>query len=165
MAQRAGKSDTTVKIGLISDTHTFLDPRVPRLLAGVVHILHAGDIGLPKLIVELERIAPVTAVSGNTDDPGFHWRPTELVALGSRKFLLQHIANPRSPDPALLTRMQREQPDVVVFGHTHKPFCESINGVLFLNPGYAGKSRFGLPRTIAVLHCGPKLLRAEYFPL
>jgi uncharacterized protein len=57
-----------MKIGLISDTHNYLDPRVPEIFTGVEHILHAGDVGLSSLIVELEQIAPVTAVIGNTDE-------------------------------------------------------------------------------------------------
>ena len=69
-----------MKLGLISDTHDYLDPRIPELFAGVDHILHAGDVGRPLLIVELEQIAPVTAVTGNTDE-GLPLRETELVTL------------------------------------------------------------------------------------
>ncbi len=154
-----------MKIGLIADTHNFFDPRVPGLFAGVDHILHAGDIGLPRILYQLEDLAPVTAVSGNTDDPGFHWKVTEVVALGGRKILLHHIVNPRSLEESLEERITCEQPQIVVFGHTHKPFCEKLNGVLFFNPGYAGKSRFGLPRSVAILHLGPKSLRHEYLSL
>ncbi|NMD22197.1 MAG: metallophosphoesterase family protein, partial [Verrucomicrobia bacterium] len=49
------------RLGIISDTHNFLDPQVKSLFAGVDHILHGGDIGLPRIIMELEAIAPVTA--------------------------------------------------------------------------------------------------------
>jgi uncharacterized protein len=152
-------------IGVISDTHNYFDPRIPKLFAGVDHILHGGDIGLPAIVLALEQIAPVTAVSGNTDDPGFQYPPTELVELGGRKFLVQHIVNPRSLADPVNARIARERPDVVVFGHTHKPFSEVIGGTQFFNPGYAGKSRFGLERTVAVLHCGEKGIRAEYLPL
>jgi predicted phosphodiesterase len=54
---------------------------------------------------------------------------------------------------------------VVVFGHTHKPFCETIGGTLFFNPGYAGQSRFRLPRSVAILHCENGKIRPEYFAL
>lgn len=154
-----------MRIGVISDTHNFLDPQVPRVFARVEHILHAGDIGLPKLIWELERIAPVTAVMGNTDDPAFHFKLTEVVELAGRRFLLHHIVNPRALGDSLEARIAREQPDVVVFGHSHKPFCETIEGRLFFNPGYAGKSRFGLERTVAILDCDEKGIRSEYMPL
>ena len=56
----------------------------------------------------------------------------------------------------------RSRPDVVVFGHTHKPYCETIGGTLFFNPGYAGKSRFGLPRTVAILHCDGAAITPEF---
>ena len=153
------------RIGVISDTHNYLDPRLPRLFAGVDHILHGGDIGLPAIILALEQIAPATAVAGNTDDPGFHYRLTDIVELAGRKFLVQHIVNPQSLADPIKTRIARERPDVVVFGHTHKPFCQTIAGALFLNPGYAGKPRFGLERSVAILHCGGKGIRAEYLPL
>ncbi len=149
-------------IGVISDTHNYLDPRIPKLFAGVDHILHAGDIGLPAILLQLEQIAPVTAVLGNTDDPGFHYRQTEVVELAGRKFLVHHIVNPQSLADPLKARIVREQPDVVVFGHTHKPFCQTLGGMLFFNPGYAGKCRFGLERSVAILHCGGKGIRGEY---
>ncbi len=154
-----------MKIGVISDTHNFFDPRIPGLFAGVDHILHAGDIGLPGILSQLEELAPVTAVMGNTDDPGFRWPLTEVAELGGRKVLLHHIVNPRSLEETLEARIQREQPAIVVFGHTHKPFCEKLNGVLFFNPGYAGKSRFGLPRSVAILHCIARSLKPEYLML
>src|SRR5689334_19489061 len=103
------------KLGVISDTHNFLDPKVLTLFEGVEHILHAGDIGMPWLILHLENIAPVTAVMGNTDEPGLRYRQTEAVELVGRKFLLHHIVNPRSLDDDLRRRITREQPHVVVF--------------------------------------------------
>jgi uncharacterized protein len=154
-----------VRIAVLSDTHNYLDPRIPRLFAGVDHILHGGDIGLPAIILQLEQIAPVTAVLGNTDDSGFHYRQTEMLEIAGRKFLVQHIVNPHSLTDPLKTRLAREPTAVVVFGHTHKPFRETIGGTLFFNPGYAGKPRFGLERSVAVLHCSEKEIRAEYLRL
>jgi len=154
-----------MRVAVLSDTHNYLDPRIPQLFARVDHILHAGDIGLPAIILQLEQVAPVTAVLGNTDDPGLHYRQTEVVEIAGRKFFVQHIVNPRSPADLLKTRLARERPDLVVFGHTHKPFCETIGGTLFFNPGYAGKPRFGLERTVAILHCDQKGIRTEYLPL
>ena len=153
------------RIGVISDTHNYLDPRIPSLFAGVDHILHAGDIGLPAIILQLEQVAPVTAVLGNTDDPGFHYRQTEVVEVAGRKFLVQHIVNARSLADPLKARIASERPDMVVFGHTHKPFSERIGGTRFFNPGYAGKSRFGLERSVAIVHCDNQGIRAEYLPL
>lgn len=154
-----------MRIGVLSDTHNFFAPQIPRLFAGVDHILHAGDIGQPSIIHALEEIDPVTAVAGNTDEPGFRYPLIKTVELGGFRFLLNHIVNPHSPEDSLRERLQQEQPDVVVFGHTHKPFCERLHGALFFNPGSAGKSRFGLPRTLAILHGTAKQLRPEYFTL
>lgn len=153
-----------MRIGVISDTHDFLDPRVLELFADVDHILHGGDVGLPWLLLQLGNIAPVTAVLGNTDS-GVNLRLTEGVELDGRKFLIHHIVNPRVLGDELKTRMTRERPDVVVFGHTHQPFCERINGALFFNPGYAGKPRFGLERSLAILHCERDAIRPEFLPL
>jgi uncharacterized protein len=152
-----------MRIGVISDTHDLLDPQVLDLFAGVEHILHGGDVGLPWLVLKLEEIAPVTAVLGNTD-VGISLRETEVVQLDSRKFLLHHIVNPHAPHDDLAARIAREKPDVVVFGHTHKPFCETINGILYLNPGYAGRQRFNLPRSLAILETRPEL-KVEFKPL
>src|SRR5687768_3443014 len=149
-----------MRIGIISDTHDLLDPRVPELFDGVDHIFHGGDVGLPWLISQLEEIAPVTAVLGNTDN-GIALRETEVVQLDGRKFLIHHIVNPHAPHEVIARRIAREKPDVVVFGHTHKPFSERINGTLYLNPGSAGRARFNLPRTVAILETGAEL-RVEF---
>jgi uncharacterized protein len=154
-----------MRIGVISDTHNFFDPKIPGLFAGVDHILHAGDIGLPQILLQLEQIAPVTAVCGNTDDPSFRYRTTEVVQLSGRKFLVHHIVNPRELTESLQERIDREKPDAVVFGHTHKPFCQEIGGMLYFNPGYAGKSRLGMERTLAILDCPSGKIRSEYLKL
>ena len=150
-----------MKIGVISDTHGFLDPKIPGLFAGVGHILHAGDIGNAFIAFELEQIAPVTAVLGNTD-ANLPFKETEAVKLAARKFLVHHVVNPHAPADKIKNRIARERPDAVVFGHTHKPFCETIGGILFFNPGYAGKPKFGGERSVAILHCDEKEIRAEY---
>jgi uncharacterized protein len=153
-----------MKIGVISDTHGHFDPKIPNLFRGVDHILHGGDVGLPWLILQLEQIAPVTAVLGNTD-AGLDFRETELTELGGRKFLVHHIVDPHKPAPAIQRRIIRENPDAVIFGHTHKPFHEAIGRTLYLNPGYAGKPRFNLPRSVAILHCNSNGITPELLEL
>jgi uncharacterized protein len=153
-----------VKLGLISDTHGFLDPRLPTIFHGVAHILHAGDIGPDHLVAQLEAIAPVTAVLGNNDSSSWV-NLTETVELAKRKFLIHHIVTPRALTDGLQTRLAREQPDVVVFGHSHQQFCERIDGRLFVNPGYAGKPKFGAERSVALLHCHDDDLRVEFVSL
>lgn len=153
-----------MKIGVISDTHNHFDPKIPGLFAGVDHILHGGDIGLPWVILELEQIAPVTAVLGN-NDAGLSFKETEIIELGGRKFMVHHIVDVHRPSDVVKRRLAREHPDVLVFGHSHKPFNEVIGKRLYFNPGYAGKPRFSLERTVAILHCEPSGVRAEYHPL
>ena len=153
-----------MKIGVISDTHGFLDPRVEKIFAGVDHILHAGDIGPDLLIAQLEAIAPTTAVLGNNDSSPA-CRQTEVVTLGQRKFLVHHIVTPRSLRDELKARITRERPDVVVFGHSHRAFNETIDGVLFLNPGYAGAVRFNQPRSVALLELDEKKLNVRFVDL
>jgi hypothetical protein len=150
-----------LRVGVISDTHDYLDPKVPSLFAGVDHVLHAGDIGMPALILQLEQIAPVTAVLGNTDSYG-PFKETEVVTLAGRKFLLHHILDARAPSEAIKMRLIREAPDVVIFGHTHRRFSERIGKTLYLNPGYAGPKRFNLPRSVALLQCGSDGIRVEF---
>jgi putative phosphoesterase len=153
-----------MKIGLIADTHNDLPPQVEEHFAGVDRILHAGDVCDPRLIVELEGIAPVTVVAGNND---FHprWRETEVVDLEGYRFLIQHIVTPHRPTPTFAVRILKIRPHVVVFGHTHRPFSEVVDGVHYLNPGSAGQSRSGIPCSVCLLHLTKEGLRPEFFNL
>ena len=153
-----------MKLGIISDTHDYFDPRIPELFKGVDHILHAGDVGSQWILFQLEQIAPVTAVIGNTDQ-GLRLKETEVIELGERKFLVHHIVEPREIDDPLQKRINRAKPDVVVFGHTHKRFCQILGGILFFNPGYAGKQRFNLDRSVAILQWTDQGIRPEYLSL
>jgi putative phosphoesterase len=150
-----------MKIGLISDTHGHLDPRVHDIFAGVSHILHGGDIGYDEIIFELQTIAPVTAVLGN-NDAGLNYRETEVVTLAEKKFLVHHILVPRAPHSVIREAIERETPDVVVFGHSHQPHNEVIGRTLYLNPGYSGKPRFRLERSVALLHIEGDEMRVEF---
>jgi len=143
-----------MRIGVISDTHGHLDPRVPELFDGVDAIWHAGDIGPASILTRLEMIAPVTAVLGN-NDANLPLRETELVQVEGRRFLIRHIVDPNRPGPSLLERIARGELHGVGFGHTHRPYWNHHHGALFLNPGYAGRPRAGHERTVAVLHIGP----------
>ena len=153
-----------MKIGILSDTHDYLDPRILELFQGVDHIIHAGDVGMQVIIFELEQVAPTTAVIGNTD-LGNPLKLTEVVTLGDLKFLVQHIVNPYALDEKLQARLDRSRPDVVVFGHTHKAFNEMIGGVRFFNPGYSGGPKHATARSVAILHCEGKEIRTEMIPL
>ena len=153
-----------MKIGVISDTHGYLDPRVESLFQGVEHILHAGDIGFASIILELEFVAPVTAVLGNCDD-GLRFKETESVELGGKKILVHHIVSPRDLSDRISGRIAREKPDLVVFGHSHKPYSETVDGIMFFNPGYAGKPKFGAERSVALLEIDEKGIQHKFIRL
>ncbi len=153
-----------MKIGVISDTHGYLDPKVEQFFQGVDHILHAGDIGFASIILELEFIAPVTAVLGN-NDPGLSFKETECVELGGKKIIVHHIVSPQELSDKLNTRIRRDRPDLVVFGHTHRAFSDTVNGVHFFNPGYAGKPKFGADRSVAILDLEKGRFHPQFFRL
>ena len=134
-------------LGVISDTHGLLRPEAMEALAGVQHILHAGDIGKPEHLDELAGIAPVTAIRGNIDRGDWAEALPEtatFTALGLRIHMI-HDRNALHADP------EAEGWHVVISGHSHKPGIEETGGTLWLNPGAAGPRRFRLPITLAFL--------------
>ena len=136
-----------MKIGIISDTHGLLRPEAVERLAGVDHIIHAGDIGRPEVIAELGRIAPVTAVRGNIDRDEWAERyfATERVKLHGRHFYVLHNLAELDLDPVAAGI------DVIVSGHSHRPRIATVDGVLHVNPGSAGPRRFSLPVALATV--------------
>ena len=114
--------------------------------------------------MQLERIAPVTAVRGNCD-LGDDFRETEVVVLGGRKFVVRHVVNVRSSEGELDTPLRRARPDVVVFGHTHRPCIERMGNVLLFNPGYGGEQRFHLPRSVGILRVDESGVSAAHLAL
>ena len=127
-------------VGIRSDNHSDWPLHIAESLAGVDAIIHAGDIGPYRLVQDMEAIAPTTAVLGNTDGD-MPINESAVVMLDSKKFFVQHIVDPHRLQATLRERLKRIEPDVVVFGHTHMPFCETLGGVLFLNPGSVTQPR------------------------
>ena len=127
-------------VGILSDNHSDWPPHIAESLAGVDAIIHAGDIGPYKLVLDMEAIAPTTVVLGNTDGD-MPINESAVVTLDGKKFFVQHIVDPHRLQASLRERFKRIEPDVVVFGHTHTPFCETLGGVLFLNPGSVTQPR------------------------
>ena len=144
-----------MKIGIISDTHGLLRPEAVERLAGVDHIIHAGDIGRPDVISDLREIAPVTAVRGNIDRDEWAagYPQTELVELAGRFFYVLHNLAELDFDPIAAGIA------VVVSGHSHQPKIETVGGVVYLNPGSAGPRRFSLPIALATLDLSGDALR------
>ena len=141
-------------IGVVSDTHGYLNPRLPELLQGVDHILHAGDIGDGGIIEALAEIAPVTVVRGNNDRTGPESLYPEEVSLKlvGFSFYLTHIVKvPKSPDHPSMHRYSDTGADVVVFGHSHIAYQQELGNILFFNPGAAGKRRFKVVPSIGFL--------------
>jgi uncharacterized protein len=140
--------DVARLIGLISDTHGLVRPDVHTALAGVELILHAGDVGGDDILDELQLIAPVRAVYGNTDPPGDP-RLTESIeiAIGGVRVHVSHGHEVGSPTPAKL--LGRYNADVIVYGHTHKQLLTSAGGRWVVNPGAAGPRRFDLMPSVA----------------
>lgn len=126
-------------IGIISDTHGILNSSAQQALAGVDHIVHAGDIDSPDVLKSLARIAPVSAVRGNMDQG--HWAHklpvSDLVAFEGVHFYLLHNLDQLDLDP-IAAGIQ-----VVISGHTHQSSIKTIQGVLYFNPGSASYGRHG----------------------
>ncbi|SVE60369.1 uncharacterized protein METZ01_LOCUS513223, partial [marine metagenome] len=141
-----------MKIGIISDTHGHVPNAVHDALAGADHILHAGDVGPMEVITELESIAPVSAVLGNTDY-SIQLPQTHIQSFVSQKFLVHHIVDLPVPVQLVRVAIADEQPNVVVFGHTHVPYNEHHDGVLFLNPGSASSPRGDSAPSVAIVEC------------
>src|SRR6478672_5722359 len=117
------------RIGIISDTHGLLRPEAELRLAGVDHIVHAGDIGRPEIVDALRRIAPVTAIRGNVDNGEWarEYPDTTLLRLAGKKIYILHDLKTLQADLGAGI-------DVIVSGHSHIPKIETVRGVLYLNP-------------------------------
>ena len=115
-----------MKIGIVSDLHGCFYEKLTEVLDGCSYILCAGDVEREDIIWQLNTIAPVACVRGNND-----WRVkapfTCTLTLGGVRFFMVHIRTSAMDFP--------EDTQVVVFGHTHRPCDETINGVRYLNPG------------------------------
>jgi uncharacterized protein len=148
-------------VGLISDTHGLLRPEALRALAGSDLIVHAGDVGAPEILDALRAVAPVVAIRGNVDTGAWASAlPATAVAeaAGTPPSVL-HDSNDLDLDPAAAGF------GVVVSGHSHKPASVERGGVLFVNPGSAGRRRFKLPVTVARLDLGRMPWSVEFIDL
>ncbi len=146
-----------MRLGVISDTHNHLRPEVFEVFAQVDHILHAGDIGRVDVLTELEALAPVTAVYGNTD--GFDVRAkcqqVAEVELDGFIVVVTHGDQFGSPAPDRLVEAFPHA-EILAYGHTHKPWLELVNKtVTVMNPGSAGPRGFGLRPSVGIMELEP----------
>ena len=148
-------------LGLISDTHGLLREEAVRALRGSDLILHAGDVGAPKILETLKAVAPVVAVRGNvdTDKWGQTLPLTEVIQIGSVMIYMLHILQDLDINPAAAGF------HIVVSGHSHKPAQTEKDGVLYINPGSAGQRRFYLPVTVARLDLDVRPWKVEFIDL
>ncbi|MCR8717548.1 metallophosphatase family protein [Pseudomonas syringae] len=139
-----------MKVGVISDTHGLLRPEAIAALEGCEAIIHAGDIGSQEIVEQLAAIAPLHIVRGNNDVDAEWAKPIadhlRFDIQGWQVLLVHDIADV----PALLD----DSVKLVVTGHSHKPLIEWRGNTLYLNPGSAGRRRFKLPVTLALLEVG-----------
>ncbi len=141
-----------MRVGVLSDTHNLLRPRVLELLAGCDRLLHAGDVGRPEILARLRQIAPVEAVRGNTDT-GATLPETLTGELAGLPFGMVHRREDIPPEwPARLR--------LLLYGHSHRPELSWRGDCLLLNPGACGARRFHLPLTLAILTVveGPRIV-------
>src|SRR6478735_5176262 len=148
-------------IGVISDTHELLRPEAVELLRGSERIIHAGDIGAPEIVGDLEKIAPVTAIRGNVDTETWarKFAETEVVELAGLYLYVIHDANALDLNPKAAGFA------AVISGHSHQPNQEIKDGVLYFNPGSAGPRRFKLPFSVCRLEITGGKLHAEILPV
>ncbi len=150
-----------MRLGEISDTHGLLRPEALEALRGANLIVHAGDVGDPKILAQLKLIAPVFAVRGNVDtEPWAQELPetTVVEANGVSLYVLHNLEH-------LDLKPEAAGFQAVVSGHTHEPKQFERSGVLYLNPGSAGPRRFNLPVTLAIVELARRPLRADFLPL
>jgi putative phosphoesterase len=159
------------RIGVISDTHGYLDPAVSQLFEGVDHIIHAGDVMDREILTALRRVAPLTAVSGNLDTGELATDlPREATGeIGEVRFVVAH--KPRR----LLKRLaagkisvgdRDAEPNLVIWGHLHTATASWIDGVLHLNPGTASSpDEEDDGPTVAIVETKPNGLAVQFIPL
>lgn len=146
-----------MRLGVISDTHGQLRPEVCEAFAQVDHILHGGDVGPWSIMIELQALAPVTAVYGNTDGPDVRARLPQVatVQLDGFDIVVTHGDQLGSPTPLALHEAYPTA-EIIVYGHTHKPLLELVDRtVTVVNPGSAGPRRFDLPVSVAIIELEP----------
>lgn len=148
-------------IGVISDTHGLLRPEIFSIFTKVDLIIHAGDIGRPEVLSDLEAVAPIKAVLGNVDSRYDFPRVklAETVDVMGRRIYVIHNRHQFTANPA------SQKIDLVIFGHSHQPYHERENGILYFNPGSAGPRRFSYPIAVGMITLTDESIEAKHIHL
>lgn len=135
-------------VGIISDTHGRISDDALEALSNVDHIIHAGDIGAQSVLLELEALAPTTAVLGNNDiytDYGPGVKDHAVQTIGGVRLFVSHY--PKDAERAA----DSGEYDLAIHGHTHVPRDEMRGDCRIINPGGAFRPRGGFKRSIAIV--------------
>ncbi|HXC04038.1 MAG TPA: metallophosphoesterase family protein [Bacteroidia bacterium] len=142
-----------LRIGLLSDTHNFLEPAIGKYLEFCNEIWHAGDIGTIRICRELEAIKPLVAVYGNIDGMDIR-REFPAIQRFTREgvtIFMTHIGGyPAHYNQDVYPLLEAERPRLVICGHTHilRVMNDHRLGHLHINPGAAGRHGFHPQKTI-----------------
>ena len=145
-------------LGILSDTHGYFHPNLVDDLDGVDLILHAGDIGDLAIVDGLEAVAPVKAVWGNIDGQEVRRRVPEhqRFEVEGLDVWMTHIAGrPGRWQGGMEEQLRANPPDLLVCGHSHilrVERVEAFGGMLYVNPGAAGRQGFHKKKTALRLH-------------
>jgi putative phosphoesterase len=142
-----------MKIGLLSDTHGYLDEKIYDYFSNCDEVWHAGDIGSKEILTDLERFKPLRAVYGNIDGKEIRTIfPEDLFfpCEGLQVWMTHIGGKPPRYTPRILKVLKGQAPDIFICGHSHilKIARDDRLNMLFLNPGAAGKQGFHKFRTI-----------------
>jgi len=155
------QSKNSCRIGIISDTHGRLPQSISKVFIQTDLIIHAGDIGDPKIIAALEKIAPTRAVRGNMDTGNWarQLRQNETIRINHKRLHVIHDIY------KLDLNAESDNYHVVIYGHTHRPQVEKQQGILYVNPGSAMQPRFGYPPSVALLEINGDAINARLVDL
>ncbi|MBN8823673.1 MULTISPECIES: metallophosphoesterase family protein [unclassified Spirosoma] len=139
------------RIGLLSDTHSYLDPQIFTHFADCDEIWHAGDVGILTVAQELRDFRPLRIVSGNIDQESVDLPANQRFTLEGLNIWITHIGGaPPKYNPLVRPQLLANPPDIFVCGHSHilkVARDPTMNKLLYINPGAAGKTGFHTMRT------------------
>ena len=146
-----------MKIGILSDTHGYLDPQVFVHFGDCDEIWHAGDFGTMDVAKQLQDFKPLRGVFGNIDDQSLRNAfPEDLrFACEESDVLITHIGGrPAKYERRIANMLANAAPRLFICGHSHILRIEQDKrhgGMIYLNPGAAGHQGFHLERTLVTL--------------